>query len=811
MGEVAETACEHCGLAIAAGQAVAASLGGETFTFCCRGCAGAYRIITGAGLGEFYRRRTRPETGVPEGVFEAETGDGYLEKFVRPTANGAEISFLLEGIHCTSCIWLIEHLLARTRGVARAMLNYSSHRLRVSFDPDILPVRELAGVIRSIGYLPRPFSLDAAHSLHERTQRTLLIRFGTAAFLSMQLMGYSLALYAGYFRGMEDSSRTLMQLLSAAVTTPVVFFSGYPFLAGAWRSLQNRRPGMDLLISLGVLAAYCYSLMAVLLGREVYFYTAAMIITLLLLGRLLESSARHRAGAGIDRLLRLSPDMALKIAGGRETPVDCSSLLAGDLVLVRPGDRFPVDGVISRGTTEVDEAVLTGEARPVLKEAGGEVISGALNLTAAVKVRVARAAAESFVARVARLVEDAQNRKAPVQALADRLAAVFVPLVMLLAAGTITYWLFRGQDIGSALLIGVSVLVVACPCALGLATPTAVLVAGGSAAARGILFRGGDVLERSAGINTVAFDKTGTLTAGQPRVVAVEAVGGGEKELLELAARLESSSSHPLAAGILAEARARGIAPGAASAVRVIAGRGLILAAASRRIVGGSRDFLEESGIEIPPLPSTNNTEVHLAVDQTYRGRIILQDRLRDEALIAVRELGRAGLNTIMLTGDNRAAAGEIADRLGIAYIAGMDPQAKTAWVNKRISAGDRVMMVGDGINDGPALAAASVGCAMAGSTDFALDTAELVLTRPNLLKIVEALTLARRAMRIIRQNLFWAFAYNLLALPLAAAGKLAPIYAAGAMAASSVCVLLNSLRLSRVGKDHRRFEAGDD
>lgn len=790
--------CDHCRLPIPPGELVTELLDSTARQFCCRGCAGAYRIITGAGLADFYRRRDWRENGVPAGVFESEYNHEYLAKFVRPGRDGAEISFLLEGIHCASCIWLIEQLLSRTPGIITAQINFSTHRLRVAFDPERVTPRQLSEIIKGIGYRPRPYTLDAAHSLRAKEQRTLLIRFGTAAFMSMQLMSFSLALYGGYFNGMAPGAKILMQIFSAAITTPLIFYCGWPFLAGAWRSLKNRAPGMDLLIALGVLAAYFYSLVALLHHQEVYFDTAAMIITLLLLGRLLESSARQRAASGIDHLLQLAPATTLKITGATQTVIDSANLLADDLILVRPGDRFPVDGTVVAGSSEVDEAVLTGESLPVLKGPGGRVISGALNLTTAVTVRVTSRAEESFVARVARLVEEAQNRRAPVQALADRLAALFVPMVILLAVATWFYWFMHGMNFGAALLIAVSVLVVACPCALGLATPTAVLVASGTAASLGILFRGGDILEKTARLNTVAFDKTGTLTEGHPRVIAIEPAAGSAAELLALAARLENGSNHPLAVGILAAARRRGIVPEARGGATVIPGQGVWTQSSQGKIIGGNRAFLANHHIEIPPGPATNHTEVYLAVNNVYRGRILLEDLLRAEALPAMAALRRLGCAPFMLTGDNQVTARAIAGQLDIDYIAGMDPAAKTAWVDEQIKRGARVLMVGDGINDGPALAAATVGCAMAGSTDFALETSDLVLTKPNLLKIVEAIELARRAMRIIKQNLFWASCYNLLALPLAAGGKLTPIYAAAAMAASSVCVVVNSLRLAK-------------
>ncbi len=795
---MSELICDHCGLTIPAGELVTDRIEGKTRRFCCHGCAGAYRIITGAGLGDFYNRRDWREKGVPTGVFDAEFQDAFLEKFVHNKTDGSEISFVLEGIHCATCIWLIEHLLSRIEGVVNSRVNYSTHRLRVTFRPEHVSPSQVAVIIKNIGYMPRPYTLDAAQNLREKERRDLLIRFGTAVFLSMQLMGYSLALYAGYFKGMDTSTRSLMQIFSAAVTTPVVFYSGWPFLAGAWRSIRNRTPGMDLLIALGVTAAYSYSVVALFTGAEVFFDTAAMIITLLLLGRLMESRARNRAAGGIDRLLQITPSRSIKISGGSRIDVDSSSLVTGDLVLVRSGDRFPTDGLIIDGSSEVDESLLTGESTPIHKKPGAGVFSGALNLSGTLNIKVTRPAAESFIARITRMVEEAQSRRPPIQSLADRLAAFFVPVVILISLGSWLYWLFQEVGSGTALMIAVSVLVVACPCALGLATPTAVLVATGSAAARGILFRGGDILEKAAHLTLVAFDKTGTLTEGRPVVTGIEPVSITDNELLELAAKLESSSNHPLAKGVLAEAKHRKIPILNSCGSKTIAGQGVIIQSENKEILGGTRDFLASKGVTLPDTSPTQ-TEVLIAEDGEYRGRITLADSLRPEAITAMKLLNSAGLKLFMLTGDNKAVAADIAGQLKMDYLAGIAPANKAEWIKEQQTKDQKILMVGDGINDGPALAAASIGCAMAGSTDFAMETSDLVLTRPDLKRLAEAIMLSRRAIRIIRQNLFWAFCYNLLALPMAAAGKLAPIYAAGAMAASSVCVVFNSLRLARI------------
>lgn len=789
--------CDHCGLPCEP-LLIADEVKGQAMSFCCHGCQGAYRIITGAGLGQFYERRSWPEHGVPEAVFQTTYPDEYLKPFIQTTTEGAEISLLIEGIRCATCVWLIEKILSTRPGVLAARVNFGTHRLRLVFDPEQTKASGLIQALSRIGYLARPFTREAAAQQALAAQRSLLIRFGTAVFLSMQLMGPSLALYAGFLQGIDPQTRQLMQLFAALVTTPVVFYAGFPFLAGAWHAARNRAPNMDLLISLGVLVAYGYSLWAMVNDREVYFDTAAMIVTLILLGRLLENSARGLAGSGIDRLLRLSPDLAILLPEGRDPEqVASAELKVGDRILVPPGQRFPVDGKVDQGSTEVDEAVVSGEALPVLRQPGMMVLAGSLNLTCGVELIVTRLAADSFVARIARLVEEAQSRKAPIQSLADRLAVIFVPLVMACAGLTGLYWLLAGHDLSAAILNGVAVLVVACPCALGLATPTAVLVATGTAATQGILFRGGDALEATSQIQVAAFDKTGTLTGGRPEVKEIVPATGEAETLLALAASLEHSSAHPLAQGIRRAARARGLQVEATTA-QAVPGQGLLLNTERGVIRAGTRAFLSQHGIIVPAATSSTLTEVHLAIDNRYQGVIRLADQPRPEAAPTIAALHRLGIKTVMLTGDHEAAARHIAEPLGLDFVAHLTPDGKADWVKAAQDQGQTVLMMGDGINDAPALSAANVGCAMVGGTDIALDNADLALTRPDLGSLLQAIRLARRTIWIIRQNLFWAFFYNVLMLPLAAAGLVTPIHAAAAMAMSSVCVVGNSLRLRR-------------
>ena len=786
--------CTHCGLPCADDDIVVKS-GGTALHFCCHGCHGAYLLITGAGLEDFYRRRQAaspaPETTTS---YSAET----LARHLRPVENGHEISLLIDNIRCASCVWLIERLLKGQPGVIAARLNYGTHRLRVVFDKEHITAVGILELIHRLGYTARPFTADAVREQQRRERSAMLIRFGTAVFLSMQLMGYSLALYAGYFQGMDAESRTLIQWLAAAVTTPVVFYSGWPFLRGAWQSLRNRAPNMDLLISIGVLTAYSYSLYAAWQGLEVYFDTAAMIVTLILTGRLLETMARRRATAGIDRLLNLTPETARRIGkNGKEEQVETSVLETGDILSVLPGERFPVDVVILHGGTEVDEAVISGEAVPVAREKGETVLAGAVNLSGAVTATVMRPAADSFISRMTRLVEEAQSRKAAIESVADRAAALFVPLVLTIAAATFFYWQAHAPT-GTALLHAVAVLVVACPCALGLATPTAVLVATGTAAEDGILFRGGDILEQLAGIRLAAFDKTGTLTRGRPAVRALHpAAGVDEDALLSLAASVERGSNHPLAQGILRAARRRGLSLMDCQESTVFPGLGVAARSERGDILIGNRDLLADHGITAPPRPEAGS-EVHVAVDGAYAGTILLEDEIRPEAGRALAAIRAHQIEVVLLTGDHESGARPVAQALKMKFLAGLRPEDKAAYLRQRRAEGLAVLMVGDGINDAPALSTATVGCAMAGGTDIAIETSDLALTRPDLDKIAAAVGLARRTVRVIHANLFWAFFYNLLMIPLAATGRLLPVYAAGAMAISSVCVVANSLRLKR-------------
>jgi Cu2+-exporting ATPase len=644
-----------------------------------------------------------------------------------------------------------------------------------------------------------------------REKRDLLIRFGTSAFLSMQVMTFAAGLYAGYFQGIEPKYASAFKALAFALTTPVIFYAGFPFLRNAAAGIRNGVFGMDALVFLGSFSAYAYSTAMLATGGEVYFDTAGMIVTLILLGRYLEAAARSRASESLTRLVSLAPRQARRrIDGeGRSAPrtetVPASLLMPGDRIEVFPGERIPADGFVIDGISETDESLLTGEAGPVPKTAGGTVYAGTINGLGSLVVEVVKTGRDTALSCIIRAVEEAQARKAPIQNAADRVVGAFVPTVVLIALLALAGRLFLGDSPAHALLASVSVLVVACPCALGLATPLAVFVGSATARAGGILVKGGDVLEAGASVTEVLIDKTGTLTEGSLRLADVIGFGETPDRVLRLAASLEAASEHPMAKAILTGAKGADL--GAVTEFRAHPGMGVEGVVGGRRLLLGRGEFLSMNGIQVTDgqrdsfreLAEARKTAVFLADGERVIGLLSAGDTLRREAAATVRRLKEYGFHVRLLTGDSGPVASRVAKEAGIDAVASrVTPAQKAEIVRVVRSAGTRVLMVGDGVNDAPALVEADVGMAMGRGTDVAIESADAVLTGGDLLLVPRFLALSRKTMRIIRQNLAWAFSYNLVAIPLAVTGHLHPIIAAALMSVSSLIVVGNSLRLKK-------------
>ena len=727
----------------------------------------------------------------------------------------------MEGIRCASCVWLNERLLGKLPGVPFARVNYATHRARIRFDPAITGLPAVLGRIRSAGYLPKPYGETEGQAAQRRETRDLLVRLGTAGFLSSQLMVVTIALYAGYFQGIDPGTRRLLEWVGLGLTLPVYFYSGAPFLRNTVTSLRHGRFNMDALIALGAGAALAYSVWQMFAGGEVYLDTAAMIVTLVLVGRFVEAAAKGRASEAVARLAALQPQEARRLepvpGGGfeiRRVPV--AELRPGDRVEVVPGERVPADGVVREGRSEVDESLVTGESRPVGKEPGSPAIGGTVNLHGSFVLEVTRTGAATVLSGIIRAVEEAQASRPRIQAVADRLVGVFVPAILVLAVAATAGHLLGGAPAPQALMIGVSVLVIACPCALGLATPLAVLLATGVATGRGLLVKGGDVFERAAGADEVLLDKTGTVTRGRPELREVLPLPGQDAdEALRMAAAVERRSEHSLGRAIVEAARAL---PGEpvpeATDFRAVPGRGVEGRVAGEVVRVGSRPFVIEAGAEIPEeaerearlREGRGDTVAFLARGGRLVALLVVADALRPEAREVVADLAALGLRVTLLSGDNRRTTEAVAAGLGIAVaIAEVSPVEKRERVAALQAAGRRVLVAGDGVNDAPALTQADVGVAMSRGTDVTMESAEAILVRDDLRLLPELVRLSRKTYRVIRENLFWALIYNLVAVPLAVVGLLHPIVAAGAMAASSTFVVLNSLRIRRVAPRHPR------
>jgi Cu+-exporting ATPase len=729
------------------------------------------------------------------------------------------------GMTCASCQHHVEAAFRATAGVESARVDLMAHRASVVFDPALVKPAQLVEAIRAAGYdavLPRSdasaqTSTDSLSDSAELKAYATLIAGAAAMLLTMPLslsMGSLDHALMRIFPWLYALPPELLRWFLLALTAVLMAWAGRGIYLNALRGLRHGTTNMNTLVSLGTGVAFVYSAYATIwpaTGRQVYFDAVLLILGFLLLGKSLEGRAKRRALAALDSLSRLKPATARRIRDGAQTIVPLDEIQPGDNVLILPGERFPVDATILEGRTTVDESMLTGESTPLDREPGGRVLAGSLNYEGAVTCRAESLGEATMLAQITRMAAQAQSSRAPMERLADRASSIFVPIVLALAALTFVIWLFSTHSLQMALAATVAVLVVACPCAMGLAVPAALTVAVGRGAQLGVLFKGGEALERVArlaSLDAIVLDKTGTLTVGRPVLTAVHALGDyAENDLLRLAAAAEERSNHPLAHAIVDAAKSRGLAWPSAEDVQVLPGRGLAAKVESRDCLLGNEEFFKEFLISLPEKiapPDPGVTRLWMALDNVPVGYFDARDALRPDAAEAVAALRRDGLRVLMLTGDSAAAAAPIAQQTGINEVeAGLDPAGKLARIRALQASGLRVAMVGDGINDAAALAQSDAGIAMGTGADLAQEAGDVLLLRARPASIPAALDLARSTLRVMRQNLLWAIAYNMLGIPLAAGVLyprfhilLSPWMAAAAMALSSISVLANSLRL---------------
>ncbi|MDQ4127526.1 MAG: heavy metal translocating P-type ATPase, partial [Actinomycetota bacterium] len=694
---------------------------------------------------------------------------------------------------CASCVGRVEKALKKVPGVLEVSVNMATEKAWVEYLPGVAEARDLERAVEGAGYGVFREKEEPAGDVQEREYRKLRTRFlVAAAFIVLILLG-SLPMMIG---SMPPVPAGWLNLGLLFLATPVQFWAGWRFYEGAWGALRHGQANMNTLVAVGTSAAYLYSAAATLTpglfaGRaDVYFDTSALIVTLILLGRLLEARARRRTTEAIKKLAGLKAITARIVRDGEEVDVPVEEVQAEYTVLVRPGEKVPVDGRIISGESAVDEAMITGESMPVAKRVGDEVIGATINGTGSFRFVATKVGEETTLAQIMRMVEEAQGSKAPIQRLADRISGAFVPVVIVLAAVTFLVWLVFGPEpaFTLALLNFVAVLIIACPCAMGLATPTSIMVGTGKGAERGILVKGGEALERAHKLTTIVLDKTGTLTRGEPELTDVVTTNGlSEDELLRLVASAEKASEHPLGEAIVRGARESGLDLTDPESFDAPTGRGIRANVGGRSILVGSRRLMQEAGVpedglapRFEELSATGKIPMLVAVDGEPAGLVAVADVAREESKEAVKELRRVGLGVVMLTGDNQRTANAVARSLGIGRVlAEVLPEDKDGEIKKLQEQGEVVAMVGDGINDAPALARADVGIAIGTGTDVAMEAADLTLVSGDVRGVARAIRLSRATVRNIRQNLFWAFAYNVVLIPVAA-GALYPLFAGG-------------------------------
>ena len=818
---------------------------GTTYFFCSAGCQRKFE----ANPAQFMAASAPAQ--VPAQVLEAAPAE----------AERCDLPIL--GMHCAACATRIEKKLSRAPGVQQAAVNYSTGRATVHFDPHATDVAKLRDVVQGAGYdaivpqaaLRTPASTSShAHGAHgghgateepqdmaqaeqdarEKEYRRQKRQFAIALVLTIPVAFLAMAghLIPALEPLVNFPARAWVELL---LTTPVLFWAGREFFVGAWISAKHRAADMNTLIAVGTFAAYVYSVVATIApqlltptshgtgdahsmsGPGVYYEVAAMVVTLILMGQVLQARANSQTSGAIKALMGLAPKTARVERNGTEQDIEISQVLVGDIVLVRPGEKVPVDGEVIDGASSVDESMLTGEPLAVSKKAGDTVIGATLNTSGSFRLRATKVGRDTVLQQIVRLVQEAQGSKAPIQRLADKVSGVFVPIVLCIAIATFVVW-FNIAPIESrlsmALVTFVSVLIIACPCALGLATPTAIMVGTGRGAQSGVLIKGGAALETAHKLTTIVLDKTGTITQGQPQVTDIlpartRASTWDAGELLRLAASAERSSEHPLGEAIVRSAKQRGLKLSQPQGFNAIAGRGIEAQVDGLQVLVGNAKLLRERGIRadeaaLQVLAVEGKTPMLIAVDGAFAGIIAVADSIKESSRGAIEQLHRLGLKVVMLTGDNRATAEAIARQVGVLRVlADVLPDGKSAEIKRLQEAGETVAMVGDGINDAPALAQADVGIAMGSGTDVAMEAADITLVRGDLRGVASSIALSKATIANIRQNLFFAFFYNVLGIPIAAGllypltgWLLSPIVASGAMALSSISVVSNALRL---------------
>jgi len=767
--------------------------------FCCKGCQGVYHLLKSEGLDTFYDKlgdtALQPATQNSNDLEKFDL-EGFKNRYITTHPDGLyEINLIIEGIHCSACVWLNEKVLHKTDGVIEATINYTNNKAKVIWDPQDVKLSKIIETIRSIGYNAYPYDPTLQEERATKTRKAYYSRILVGVFGTMNIMWIAIARYAGYFTGMQQGFKDILNIAEFLLATPVLFYSGWIFFRGAYYGFKNHIVNMDTLVSSGALFAYIYSIYAMVTQRgEVYFDSVVMIITFVLIGKYLEVLSKKHAVDTLDGIMGSTPTEVTLLKEGVKSLVGVESIEVGDTIELKPGEKIVIDGIVTSGEGSFDESSLTGESEPVYKQKGDEILSGSICLDSVVHYEASRDASSSLLTSIVNLLEESITKKPYIEQLANTISGYFSTIILIIALLTFGVWYLWNGSFETALIVGISVIVIACPCALGLATPMATLVGISIAAKRGILFKEATFLETMAKSTLLALDKTGTITEGKPSVLKAELFEGFDPSLL---LALVETSNHPISKGIASYLKENNdsLTSITLKEIKSIQAKGIEARYGNKRLLGGNASLLNASGIKVDE--SSENSLFFFAIEGKVVARFELSDTIRKGAKETIAKIEALGIKVVMLTGDHQQSASKVAKAVGIEKIhSSLLPQEKSALIEEFQQKGDIVVMVGDGINDAIALATSNIAIAMGQGADVAISVSDVVLLDEKPQNIYEAFKISKRTFRAVKENLGFSLLYNIIAVPLAVMGFVNPLIAALSMSLSSLVVVGNSMRI---------------
>ncbi|HIQ28275.1 MAG TPA: cadmium-translocating P-type ATPase [Sulfurovum sp.] len=802
---MAELACTHCNLTFSEEMMIKEEDDSTSLYFCCKGCQGVYHLLNTEGLGTFYDKlgdtKLQPASQSNVSTDDLEKFDlgGFKNKYIKTHDDDLhEINLIIEGIHCSACVWLNEKVLHKVDGILEATINYTNNKAKVIWDPDTVKLSHIIQTIRSIGYNAYPYDPALQEERAKKTQKTYYTRILVAVFGSMNIMWLAVAHYAGYFSGIEDSFKNILNVAEFLLATPVLFYSGWIFFKGAYFGYKNNIVNMDTLVASGALSAYIYSIYAMVTQHgEVYFDSVVMIITFVLVGKYLEVLSKKHAVDTLDSIMGSTPTEVTTFKDGIKSLVSVENIIVGDIIELKPGEKVVIDGVITSGSALFDESSLTGENEPLYKQQEDTILSGSICLDSLIHYKAHKDVSSSLLTSIVNLLEVSMTKKPQIEQLANKISGYFSTIILVIALLTFIGWYFFAGSFEQALIIGISVIVIACPCALGLATPMATLVGISIAAKRGILFKEATFLETMAKSDVLFLDKTGTITEGKPSVIHAHIKKNFDVSLLFA---LVTTSNHPVSKGIAQylQETYKNIKTITLSNIKTIEAKGITATYNKSTIIGGNASFMGDNHIEIHS--TCENTLFFFAIDNVIVARFELTDTIRPSAQKAIKSIQNMGIKVVMLTGDHEQSAHKVASQVGITHIySKLLPQDKANIIDAYHKRGHITVMVGDGVNDVVALALSDIAIAMGNGADIAIDISDVVLLDEKPESLYEAYRLSKRTYRAVKENLGFSLFYNVIAVPLAILGFVNPLVAALSMSLSSLVVVGNSMRIKRL------------